>query len=84
MRAEVSILVERYWIGCVTALSTCLFELFSLPAAADWTGAYVGAQAGMSRADLNAQQFGSFGTTRAAFGAHVGYNLALGIVVDRV
>jgi outer membrane immunogenic protein len=35
----------------------------------------------MSRADLNTQQFGSFDTTRAAFGGHVGYNLALGIVV---
>ena len=62
------------WLGLAT------------PAAADilgtsWTGAYIGAQVGMSRTDFDTQQFGTFDTTRAAFGGHVGYNIGLGIVV---
>ena len=48
------------------------------PLAPIWTGAYVGVQAGMSRADVDAQQFGTFETTRAAFGGHAGYNITLG------
>jgi high affinity Mn2+ porin len=43
-----------------------------------WTGAYVGVQGGMSRADIDVQQFGTFETTRAAFGGHAGYNITLG------
>jgi hypothetical protein len=46
-----------------------------------WTGAYVGAQAGMSRADVDTHQFGTFDTTRAAFGGHTGYNISLGALL---
>ena len=55
----------------------------AIPAAADslgsiWTGAYVGAQVGMSRADFDTQELGSLNTTGAAFGGYVGYNIGLG------
>ena len=56
---------------------------FAFPAAADslgaiWTGAYVGAQVGMSWADFDAHELGSLDTTSAAFGGYVGYNIGLG------
>jgi outer membrane immunogenic protein len=56
---------------------------FVIPAAADslgtiWSGAYVGAQVGMSWADFGTQELGNLNTTGAAFGGYIGYNIGFG------
>ena len=73
--------LRRHWLAIATACVAASINTVPRAVAADWTGAYIGAQAGASRADLNAQQLGDFDTTRAAFGGHIGYNLGLGMVV---
>lgn len=71
---------QSCWAAIAAVLAVALTEMGPVKAA-DWTGAYVGAQTGASRADINTQQFGDFDTTRAVFGGHVGYNLGLGMLV---
>ena len=56
---------------------------FAIPASADslgtiWSGAYVGAQVGMSWADFDTHELGNLNTTGAAFGGHIGYNIGFG------
>lgn len=48
------------------------------PLAPIWTGAYIGVHGGAVWADIDTNSFGSFDTTRASFGGHIGYNIALG------
>ncbi|MEZ5856184.1 MAG: outer membrane beta-barrel protein [Hyphomicrobiaceae bacterium] len=52
-----------------------------------WTGAYVGVHGGANWADVDTRNFGSFDSSQATFGGHIGYNFAfaglvLGVEAD--
>ncbi len=48
------------------------------PLAPIWSGAYVGLDAGAAWSDVEGQSFASLDRTRATFGGHAGYDLAVG------
>lgn len=73
--------LRHHWVALAATCAVASIDTAFPAAAADWTGAYIGAQAGATRADINTQQLGDFNTTRAAFGGYIGYNLGFGIVV---
>ena len=70
--------LRHHWVALAATCAVASIDT-AFPAAADWTGAYIGAQAGATRADVNTQQLGDFDTTRAAFGGYIGYNLGFGM-----
>jgi len=73
--------LRHHWVALAAICAVASINTAFPAAAADWTGTYIGAQAGATRSDVNTQQLGDFDTTRAAFGGHIGYNLGFGIVV---
>jgi outer membrane immunogenic protein len=70
--------------AAAVAWAAVFFSLtLTLPASANplapiWTGAYIGFHGGANWADVDVRALGSFDTTTATGGGHIGYNIGLG------